>query len=418
MKKILLSITLIVSMIGTAQAASITATKVGNLRNNPDSFTGTYTFAVNAAAGLVHFVNRPITVPKAGNPWNWIKKSPISIAATAAVVGAGYAIDELTGQITQGTTQPDPNAYYEAGYHWVTANWPSGPSAGAVALGKYYNDHPAADSAEITDIIEVNPTRLYVYITGYSGIYVLNNKQYIVNKIDCGCTTEEPTIDNTSPVEASDLWTLFDPLVNSETLKYWAQDLAGNPYIYAPVAAEQAAIASDYGHTLDNPYPNVITDPLDATAPEVLSDSPPLEIPDDYAKQGTLENVDDSLSDIKEAASNIANVIADGLGIPGLEDLGDSFDRDPNNDPLGPIDSLLTDIGDPDNPLGFLPDLPAYSSNCQNITASFFGRELVFPGDAGCQRLDTMKILIGWFLYMLTAYSIVSMFLDRAGRPT
>ncbi len=78
------------------------------------------------------------------------------------------------------------------------------------------------------------------------------------------------------------------------------------------------------------------------------------------------------------------------------------------------IDGLISDLGSDDPGLfSFSSPISNMSSGCQSITTNFGNKVFTFPGNDGCQRLEQLKDIFAFVLYVLTAYSIFEIAIRR-----
>lgn len=308
------SVALFFSALVQAANPAVNIYQVDGVTNADGHFEARYHFERRFAAndpvnpGGRDFVTRKVSVPKRNNPMSWVKKTPYEAGVVAAVAAAGWAIDELTSQVTE-PNWIDPPSYTEGTYwHW------SAPG------GYSYQGHSATETADwacinyhgnpCTSIVQESETRYRYYVPGTTGV---------VTRQDCGsstatvCTTSPEQIEGTPiAVPDAEVWTEIDKVVDASPdywMNSWVKDPNGNPYIYPEPAAVHDDIASGIGA---DPYPEAVKveDPLQgqglapdgetvvepSPTPELATEEAPLEIPDDYAREDTLQWIKDWLN--------------------------------------------------------------------------------------------------------------------------
>lgn len=409
-----------------ASSPQVNVYGVDSVRNADGAFEARYHFQRRFAAndpnfpGKVDYVSKNVRVEKRGNPLKWVKKNGLEVAVTAAVVAAGYAIDELTNQVQNPVqTGEYPEGYVENKY-WVIAFY-----------GDPYYCHTQAclhDALPETNSdgwvkqdgftsTMFGPKVHYAEPDGTGNVWVgPAQQQTCTTYTEWYCQAPDPVIEN-QPVDDSIVWDIVNPIADSnpDYLRDWAVDSAGNPFIYPEVQAEQEAIINSGSEPVTGapPLPDavVVNDPLEgqgldptgqptgdpSPTPEVAKDEVPLEFPDDYAREDTLKSLRDYALSLKE-------LLVDGEGLPEPDDPADNeYDGDV-------FDNLTTDMLDVADPpsLDFMPDLPEYSSSCQSITLTWNDASVDFPDASQCEKLNTAKDVIGYILYVFTAFGIAT----------
>lgn len=78
------------------------------------------------------------------------------------------------------------------------------------------------------------------------------------------------------------------------------------------------------------------------------------------------------------------------------------------------LDGLLASMGENTvvgqttlNPADLLPSV----SSCQSLSTSFFGHPFTFPDSSQCAKLEQVKTMLSWLVYVLTFYSITMIIL-------
>lgn len=420
------SVALFVSLIApvhASTAAQVNVYGVDTVRNADGAFEARYHFQRRFAAndpvypGKVDYVTRRVKVPKRGNPVKWFKRNPMEYAAWAAAAAAGYAIDELTGQVTRPVESVSdtykPGSYYfselqGARYEGLTfeevvSQLPSSIFLWGVDLqkGSCSITAPTATEGAIGRCIYQN------------GAKILRPN---INLTGCGsnpvCSRTPAPVITYEPVPDSEVWTVFDPVADAAPdhhLSPWVKDAAGNPYIYPEVQAEQAKIAEGVPGAQRLPDAVVVTDPLagqglgidgqptgdPVPTPNVSVSSPPVDFPDDYARE-------DTLSEQKNAVVELRDL------------LKEEFDTEPDFTEDHPADQIYEPLTDQFDALPELPGgIPAvdgfgiHSGTCQTITFKWGAASVVFPSSSQCSKLNSAKQILGWFIYVCTFFGCV-----------
>ena len=226
------------------------------------------------------------------------------------------------------------------------------------------------------------------------------------------CGAPAPPLISNEPVPYEELWTVLDPVADAAPdhhLSPWVKDAAGNPYIYPEVQAEQAKIAEGVPGAQRLPDAVVVTDPLagrglgidgqptgdPVPTPNVSVSSPPVDFPDDYARE-------DTLSEQKNAVVELRDL------------LKEEFDTEPDFTEDHPADQIYEPLTDQ---FDALPDLPGgipavdgfgiHSGTCQTITFKWGAASVVFPSSSQCSKLNSAKQILGWFIYVCTFFGCV-----------
>lgn len=136
-------------------------------------------------------------------------------------------------------------------------------------------------------------------------------------------------------------------------------------------------------------------DAVPAPPPQYIppTEPAPIEFPDDYAREPTLQKVEGHLN-----PETVPDPPAD-----------DAY----NSAWDAPFQQVEDEISNTD-----LPGLPDPSFNipipgggaCQSITMGVFGVSWTVPGPTGCALLADVKNILGWFLYVLTVIYLVGLF--------
>jgi hypothetical protein len=120
-----------------------------------------------------------------------------------------------------------------------------------------------------------------------------------------------------------------------------------------------------------------------------------LELPDDYAREDTLQQIRDKMSDVPAPpAENQYDSKADGI--------------DQVKDTLGTYVS-------PEGP-GSIQGIFPSSGACQQVHWSFLDKSYAFPGEMGCQWFADFKLWFGWALYVMTAIYLYRLASSTVGR--
>jgi hypothetical protein len=399
---------------------AVTALSAGNFSHTPTNFKGTYTYRITDAANQSRYVNRDVTIPKRGSPFRWLKKSPIEVAAFAAVASAGYVIDELSGQImSPATTGDDPT--WVSGYRWETnSSRPNSFSAGLDPVEqwtRHYVDYEGATG--VRNVTETGscsvPTCSYEY-KAYSLEVTFGGPWYgrsgiTIQHVPCtigttACTDTAPQVDiDQQPAPAEEIWSIVNPLVDAATLQYWARDSAGNPRIYPEVKAEQEALIGSEGLTAAIPYSVTQDDPYSLEyAPDVFAETAPVEIefPDDYAREDTARESKLLLQNIKDLLEE-----PDPLEEPDAQGVLDEYA------------TIKTDVENTTTVLGSLPSLPTLNGGGQcpvfEIPSPMGGA--LYQTDAYCDFFSNkVNPAVNFFLYLITALYLVRLYKDETTR--
>lgn len=403
------SVALFVSLMSghVMASAQVNVYGVDTVRNADGHFEARYHFQRRFAAndpnypGKVDYVSRKIKVPKRNNPMHWFKKNPMEAAAIAAVIGAGYVIDELTSQVsTVETFIPEYDYIYRTSSTAESYAYSATESCQAYASSRSYDQYVSNTETSCT-----------IYHTWHQEEFT-----HPIHKIDCSsfgnCPPAEPKTVY-EPVPYEDLWSVLNPVANSAPNTYlnpWVQDANGNPYVYPEVKAEQAKLAE--GVAGAEPYPDAVTalDPLSGRGLDPAGnptgdqsptpDAPPrtdapIDFPDDYAREETLNQQKEAVLEIKDF-------------------LKESFDQQPDIAKDNPADKLYEPLTDqfetlPDVPVGVpeVPDFGINSGGCQSITFNWRGASVVFPNGDQCAKLTSAQQILGWFIYVCTFFGCV-----------
>jgi len=293
-KTILAAIVLLgVGVQAQAGDPAVNATSVSGLSNGSGFFQGDYTYKRTFASNDPNYPNRTdyktsrLQVAKTGKPWKWFKKSPIEVAALAAVAAAGYAIDELTNQIS---TPPTSTTYDDTYWYFRVNGVDLGPLANDPAAAKqYYCDTVVGSYQYCSTAGGMSVYGDYqegsFWYRNSSGTTVYKNLQ----GYQCG-TSETYTCDvvqEGTELPDAEAWALLDPLVDQATLEYWAKDTYDLPRLYPEVAAEQNLLADDVIGAADAAA--TLTDPLDALDSAPIASTTP-----EYSAE-LLKRINDSL---------------------------------------------------------------------------------------------------------------------------
>ena len=65
-----------------------------------------------------------------------------------------------------------------------------------------------------------------------------------------------------------------------------------------------------------------------------------------------------------------------------------------------------SEFGLPSGP-SFIPDLPSVQT-CQTMSIDVFGHQWTFPTVDQCSKLEIMKDILEWFVYIMTGFAIVT----------
>lgn len=122
-----------------------------------------------------------------------------------------------------------------------------------------------------------------------------------------------------------------------------------------------------------------------------------LQLPNDYARENTLQDIRTKLSDVP---------------VPPAETQYDS-----KADGINTIKDTLQTYTSPEGP-GSIQGLFPAGSGCQQVHWAFLNRSYAFPGEVGCQWFTDFKLWFGWALYVMTAiylYRLGTAAVGRAG---
>lgn len=405
------SVALFVSLIApvhASTAAQVNVYGVDTVRNADGAFEARYHFQRRFAAndpvypGKVDYVTRRVKVPKRNNPIKWFKRNPMEYAAWAAAAAAGYAIDELTGQVTR-QVEKIPDGYQEGYGWWGNGQYHATPREACDSIASV-TTWPSQCTA-IGSVTMVSPDRAQCIAAdsgNFSCTTVLRREEMV---------PPPPPILEWEPVPDEEVWTILDPVADAAPdLSPWVKDANGNPYIYPEVQAEQAKIAEGVPGAQPLPDAVVVRDPFEgqglgpdgyptgepSPTPEAPpSDTPPLEFPTDYARE-------DTLTEQKQAVVELRDL------------LKEEFDTEPDISQDNPADEIyqpLTDQFDtlPDLPGGIpsVGDFGIHSGTCQTITFNWGAASVVFPNSSQCAKLNSAKQILGWFIYVCTFFGCV-----------
>lgn len=348
--------------------------------------------------------------------------SMLNLGLLAAVAGAGWVIDELTGQISKPTQVQTSDYGYGDGDIYVPGHYFS-----------YYGDRYLSPTlyggikTRWPDVIilEVGPrgscgNNCYAvryirpgYSTWYQASVIL--KENPTNCTADYCTAPSPvTVEELLPVSQqqleSELWPHIQALPNHVLAEAFAPNPLNTPEIAADLAQQYAEIAANNPNLAYDPATNTFTytDPDTgeqvSTNPNADPDLNPLDLPDDYARENTLAESVTLLSSLKD-------LLVDSVGMPDelipedYEYQGTTFDT---------MGTDMTLVPEPPS-LNFMPNLPQYSSSCQQLTLNWKGHSVQFPDDNQCSKLGNAKTIIGYMLYVLTAFGIAHVVLTPRG---
>jgi hypothetical protein len=328
------SVALFVSLIApvhASTAAQVNVYGVDTVRNADGAFEARYHFQRRFAAndpvypGKVDYVTRRVKVPKRGNPVKWVKRTPLEAGVIVAVAAAGWAIDDLTGQITKPSAATGSVSDHEPGYYYKSNNSgiphcisPEHCYVIAPPSVQYFsNTFPRAENGTIV-----------VYGRDSPAVYYRKGGAYQVvswSKTPCSTSLSICQVDPDNvplpvvpePVSVPEAWDIINPVANAAPdhhLSPWVKDAAGNPYIYPEVQAEQAKIAEGVPGAQRLPDAVVVTDPLagrglgidgqptgdPVPTPNVSVSSPPVDFPDDYAREDTLSEQKNAVVELRD----------------------------------------------------------------------------------------------------------------------
>lgn len=408
------------SFIHAATAPSVSVYGVDSVKNSGAYFEARYKFQRKFSAndpiypGKTDYVSKNIRVLKRGNPMKWVKGTALQAVVAAAVIGAGYTIDELTNQVMNpAKTEPDPKQvtgfYFTDG---IGSELRSGATKEEAIRNWFaqYNITSGIHSISCNNWTDSgSQCSIYYYDPGSYRDTTQNHSPSIhsCNGSTTGvCAPLTVTVDPT-PANNADVWNIINPVAdaNPDYLQDWVTDPAGNPYIYPEVQTAQQSIVDSAPVTGAAGLPNevVVNDPLagqglDATG-QPTGDSPTPEkttdLPDDYAREDTLKKARDYLADLK-------NSLVDGNGVPQPDAAKDYLYT---GDGFNQLKDGMNGISDPPS-IGNLPNVPGYSSSCQTVSMTWKGKTVLFPDSGQCAKLNQAKDIIGYMLYILTAFGI------------
>lgn len=399
-----------------AQSASVTAYAVQDVTSRSGFFDAQYTFKRTFAANDPNFPNktdyvkRSISIPKTGNPLNWVKNNALTLSVTAAVAAAGYAIDELTNQVST-VSYIEPEGYI-SGRYW--ARLASNPQKGATPQ-EYVDLHNAANVGGSQYILgpQRSTYEYWLHLQSATTGAITYNWSPVYAILCSGstgphCQAPQPT-ESVQPVPEADVWALLEPVFqqNPNLLTDSLTDPVGNPYYFQPVADAADSIGTGVsGYT--NYSGTVVSEPV-GDAPEVGLDTPPtadIDIPTDYARETTTQSIVDGVTDLVNFFDS-----------SGVQDQVVNPDVDYLDSIFNPVETDLNSVSDPTgDPTSLMPSLPSYSATCQTLSYPMMGSTFTFPSASQCDKLNVGKTIIGWMLYLLTAYMIINLFLSRTGR--
>jgi hypothetical protein len=120
-----------------------------------------------------------------------------------------------------------------------------------------------------------------------------------------------------------------------------------------------------------------------------------LQLPTDYARENTLQDIRTKLSDVPAApAEDQYKSKADGIN---------------------QIKDSLQTYTSPEGP-GSIQGLFPAGGGCQQVHWAFLNKSYAFPGEVGCQWFTEFKLWFGWALYIMTAVYLYRLASATAGR--
>jgi hypothetical protein len=417
------SVALFVSLIGTAYALTapqVNVYGVDTVTNADGHFEARYHFQRRFASndptypGKVDYVTRKIRVEKRGNPMKWVKRTGLEVAVIGAVAAAGYAIDELTNQVTH--LAPDPASGYQEGYVWGTRTSPRYATP-AEAFPHMFPGYPDSTIFHVHSVTDC----------GYSGKYftcrvsgtgtVDGHVSDLATPVYRGACTDCPEAPKIAvPLEYDQVWDIVNEVAdtNPDALQSWATDAAGNPYIYPEVAAEHAKIIPDVTGAPALPDAVVVNDPLEgqgldstgmpvaeSPTPEVVAETAPIQFPNDYARENTLSDIRDVLKNEKHGQKEA--------------------DYKPVQDEFKKIEDK---IAEKDAPLGVLPsfDIPVAfngAASCKGFSFDFGAGPFAmhFETDKHCEiARDIINPMLSFIFALMAGWYVWTVYREETTR--
>lgn len=379
---------------------------------------------------------KTVDVPKASflshvktNVRGLVKKNAWYAAWFATMAAAGWAIDELTGQMTRptikqtGTCRPGANMTSLPIYAINVTIKQCSDSVVAAANQQYPSFTFYVDSVLKVD----NQT---FHILGNATVW--NPPLLHMATLQDVKTSSEP---NPSPVPDDELYDslagfmLQDPEAAAQAFMvpdawpYPYPHIFPDPVKYIPgvTEADEALLDSLIKGQLQttNPSaPNYVTPEKLQQLQQLLSQlqqgiTPEGQVDDLNAQAKaalTQAQLNQSLDAQQKAQQKAAEAEAAAITNTDVKPVTEAYNDSKIQDEFDKLKDIVSDPGSlpslPDLPSAHSLDLPKYTP-CQTVTATFMGQELQFPNASQCQKLEQVKAGLAYLFYILTALGII-----------
>lgn len=350
----------------------------------------------------------------------------------ATMAAAGWAIDELTDQVTQ----KNPNLY--KGYVWRGISGPyfSDPIGAVEWHCKYYYGSPTCHDYSVTSVLDIDG-KPYQYLGTYHFDPNQSGQAY-VSRYNCSEVSNPSQYPSCgadyNPVQDVSDGALYDSLVTAmlqdpekAAQAFMVPDAWPYPYpqIFPETVPYVPGVAESDEEALNWYLQGLAqsTDPNAAyyVAPDRLQQIAALaqQLQQAQSPEGQAEALNDNLknpltqSQLEETLKkrDAANKKeADEISATDKKPITDAYKDSGTKDEF---DKLKERVTDPTK-LPQLPPLPAVNqidlpihTPCRTITMNMFNAVLTFPNPDQCTKLEQVKTGLGYLLYVLTALGIV-----------
>lgn len=380
------------SLVTSVHAAdfSVSARQVKSAKLTTGGATVDYSLQAKFAQGNPRYASKKVSYTpgkiislanarKATNP----AAAAVNAVVISSIAAAGWAIDELTEQVTTPGTIPDD---YQQGYYWCVGSYSQKRCAGnpSGAIEVFYSQF---DGWSLDSYYPLDQGDFYIdYLLnttnpdGHSGSST--NRAKRVSCADGSSYCDEVPVSPGEPVAETDWWPVVSEAI--ETLSPEAQrefwnNIAGLPEL----TPELQSALNDWQNGLETET-GLAGESVEETTSDIAQDV------QDVRLTNPIELSDSSMpSDISSSISG--------------EYTGTEF-----TDREGDIQDIVSGTTTAPS-LIWDPSLPATGS-CQQISVEWMGETMLVPGVDACANYEIFKEMLGWLLYMVTAWMCIEIF--------
>lgn len=368
------------------------------------------------------YMVKNVDVPKANflshaknNMGSLVKRNAWYAGWFATMAAAGWAIDELTGQMTNPTFKITGACFFSGGNPFAhgTPQYCAAQASPSTPLNlRLVSGKPAPDADLLYSFEYVNPSNNVTYSRSF----------YL--RVKTASSTVEPVPDDAlydslishmlqDPKAAAqafmvpDAWPYPYPNIFPDTI----------PYIPGVSEADQEALDLYYKGLLQSTNPNapyyvtperyqqikdLATKLEQGLTPEGQTDA----MNDQLKKPLTQAELEETLkkrdAEQKKEAEEIAGI--------DKKPITDAYKDSKLKEEYDKLKERVTDPSKmpqlPPLPAADQIDLPSYKG-CQTITMNMFNAVLTFPNPDQCKKLEQVKTGLGYLMYVLTALGII-----------